>query len=257
MARTSDAWLGKAEQLVREFEAKHGLTYRRTKREVYASFEIGCLISLVDYYHAQGLRSTFENLQRKDGTEFFRYHTTPSGNPDNFSWIQLERDAEHFQIRQQVRIQSHLDPDIRFTPDIVVLRSHANYLRDRDQDYAGGKRTLFCVEASDVVAAHECKSMQPFPELLVGFLGMLVAGHQWLSCPTDKSLETPEGIHLAPTLFVGGTARGLHQRMVAALCRTYPMNAVLGLHSGSWNLQDNAKLKRMRTPEFRSQVVPA
>lgn len=237
------------------FEARHGITYRRPKREVFASFEVGCLIALIDFYCTAGLTAQVQNLQNEDssGTAYFRYHTTPNGNPHNFSWILLRHGDETFQVRQQVRIQSHLDPDIRFTPDIVVLRSTSEYLAAKDPDYAGGKRRLFCVAASDVIAAHECKSMQPFPELLVSFVGMLVAAHPWL--PNGSFLQAPDAIHLAPTLFVGGTARGLDRRMVAALCKVYPMNAILGLHEGSWNLASNCSLRRCATPS--PEAVPA
>ena len=51
--------------------------------------------------------------------------------------------------------------------------------------------------------------MNPFPELLVSFIGHLMAAHDWLRNDTSKIVDDV-GIHLAPTLFVGGTARGLH-----------------------------------------------
>jgi hypothetical protein len=239
----SDTWIEKAEKLVTAFEAKHGLTYRCTKREVYASFEIGCLVALLAFYHGSGFATEIRGLQKDDGggPDYFRYHTTPSGNPDNFSWVSLTKEGESFQVRQQMRIQSHLDADIHFTPDIVVLRAQTEFSDDTDRDYANGKRRLFCVASQDVVAAHECKSMQPFPELLVSFLGMLVAAHPWVS----PGLPTDSGPHLAPTLFVGGTAKGLHRRMVAAMSRVYPMNAILGLHEGTWDLSRIQELRRI------------
>ncbi len=75
---------------------------------------------------------------------------------------------------------------------------------------------------------------------------------------TDQRLEvlcgvipSKQGAHLAPTLFVGGFARALHNRMIAALETTYPMNVVVGLHSGTWSL-----LGRGRTLN-RLEVIPS
>jgi len=56
----------------------------------------------------------------------------------------------------------------------------------------------------------------------------------------DQSLfsvkVTKKSGHLAPTLFVGGTPRGLHLRMITALQESYAMNIVCGLHEGTWEL---------------------
>ena len=123
---------------------------------------------------------------------------------------------------------------------MLVLRNNPKIEGRTDADYASGKRKFFFVNFSDVIAAHECKSTNPFPELLVSFLGMLVAAHDWLSSLTDRSRVASNGLHLAPSLFVGGTASGVHHRMVKAMEASMPMNIILGLHRGTWNLLDPA-----------------
>lgn len=245
---SSEKWLQNAEKAVRSFAKQFGTVYRKTKRQVYASFEIGCFLSLVEFYKSGGFAVSLENLSTtKQGAEF-KYLTTPSGNPHNFSFVKVERDARVFHIRQQVRVESHLNEEIRFTPDLVVLPENAELVSTKHSDFAGGKKKFFRVDATQVIAAHECKSLNPFPELLVGFLGMLVAAHSWLGAPNDMTMVVHDGPHLAPTLFVGGTARSLHRKMVEALGKTYPMNTILGLHSGSWNLAANPRLTRIKTP---------
>jgi hypothetical protein len=67
--------------------------------------------------------------------------------------------------------------------------------------------------------------MNPFPELLVSFIGMLVAAHEWYPSGANVIHSTNEG-HLAPTLFVGGSARGIHLRMVAAMGTAYRLNII-------------------------------
>lgn len=245
---SSEKWLQDAEMAVRRFAKQFGTVYRKTKRQVYASFEIGCFLSLVEFYKSGGFTVSLENLSTTERGPEFKYLTTPSGNPHNFSFVKVLRDARAFHIRQQVRVESHLHEEIRFTPDLVVLPEDADIMSTKHSDFAGGKKKFFRVDATQVIAAHECKSLNLFPELLVGFLGMLVAAHSWLAAPNDMSMVATDGPHLAPTLFVGGTARSLHRKMVEALGKTYPMNTILGLHSGSWNLAANQGLTRIKTP---------
>lgn len=244
-AKKTDPWINDVEKSISDFAKKHKITYAKSERELSASFEIGCLHSLTDFYE-NNFKLTPANL--KDGK--FRYLTTPNGNPDNFSYITAtgkttQSQNESFEIRQQVRIKSHINTDIAFTPDIVVLRKDRTIESVQDKDYASGKRKFFFVECKDVIAAHECKSTNPFPELLISFIGMLYASHNWLSTPTDISKLATNGLHLAPALFVGGTASGLHVRMVKAMESTMPMNVILGIHRGTWNLLDPS-IKRNR-----------
>jgi hypothetical protein len=239
--RATDPWIARVEGACERFADKHALTYRKSEREISASFEIGCFHSLVEFYE-DTCSVTPENLT-EDGA--YRYLTSPNGNPANFSYVKIKNGKRIFTLRQQVRIRSHLDPDIAFTPDMVVLAESAQINAEKDQDYANGKRSFFSVSSSTVVAAHECKSMNPFPELLVSFIGHLMAAHDWLQTDTKKILAD-DGVHLAPTLFVGATARGLHFRMISALEKCYPLNICVGMHGGSWKLgRGRKKLTRL------------
>lgn len=224
------AWLATAEALISQFANNHGLVLSATQRQLSAAFEIGCLHSLLRFYARQGYVPVLENLIDNE----YRYLTSPSGNPSNFSYVTLHGPDGVFQVRQQVRIESHVAPDIRFTPDIVVLVEDATIDGAVNADFASGKRKLFSVQSSQVVAAHECKSMNPFPELMVNFVGMLVTAHSWYPNGTQVA-PAPKG-HLAPTLFVGGTARALHLKMIEAMEASYRLNIVVGMHAGTWSL---------------------
>jgi hypothetical protein len=227
-------WLDRAEKLAKAFSKKHGVVMRVTDRQLSAAFEIGSLHALLRFYEAQGYQLEPKNLT--DEGEY-RYLTSPSGNPSNFSWVEATGPDGEFEIRQQVRIQSHIDGDIAFTPDIVVLIKGATIEDSKREEYASGKRPFYRVHSSSVVAAHECKSMNPFPELLVSFIGMLVSAHEWYP-NSDKLRHTHNEGHLGPTLFVGGTARTLHLRMINAMQKAYYMNIICGLHEGTWSLTD-------------------
>ena len=76
--------------------------------------------------------------------------------------------------------------------------------------------------------------------------GHLIAAHDWVDWPDVDRLVSKDGVHIAPTLFVGGTARGLHIRMIAALEKCYPLNILVGMHAGNWKLiSAPTKLQRL------------
>ena len=234
MAKSTDTWVAKVEKEIADFAKKHETLLRSTDRELSASFEIGCFHALLHFYGKQGYIAEPKNLTA-DGE--YRYLTSPSGNPANFSYIRLTGPDGVFELRQQIRIESHINEDIRFTPDVLVLGEGAEISGVKSPDFAGGKRSFYSVSSKQVVAAHECKSMNPFPELLVAYLGMLVAGHAWYPDGQSVTLTNEQG-HLGPTLFVGGTARSLHLKMIAAMQASLKVNILCGLHEGTWSLTD-------------------
>lgn len=230
-AINSAEWVKKAENLIKKFERQYSKVYARKEREYYALFEIGCFLSLIDVYKKKKFTATAKNLM--DGS--FRYLTTPNGDPDNFSYIEICKGNKKYQIRQQVRVVSSKDERIYFTPDILVIKGMSKILDKKDELYASGRRKFFYVKSSKVVAAHECKSLEPFPELFASFIGMLTLAHDWniRQVKTDKSHE-----HLAPSLFVGGRARGIHLKMIEGYEERYPINIITNIHSGFDKMKD-------------------
>lgn len=234
MTSVGSDWISKAANLAQAFAKKHSIVLQVTDRQLSAAFEIGSLHALLRFYESQGYQLQPQNLTDKGE---YRYLTSPSGNPANFSWVEAVGPDGEFEIRQQVRVQSHVDEEISFTPDIVVLFKGASIDDSKRDDYASGKRKFYRVNSSSVVAAHECKSMNSFPELMVSFIGMLVAAHEWYPDSTRFHYTHDKG-HLAPTLFVGGTARTLYLKMISAMQKAYCMNIICGLHEGTWSLID-------------------
>jgi hypothetical protein len=231
---------------MRDFANRYATIYSKSEREISAYFEIGCLLAIIKFYESNGFVGDIKN-KATDGS--YRYLTTPNGNPANFSYVVMIKDNEMIEIRQQVRILSHVGSDISFTPDIVVIPHGVSLQSKKDSDYAGGKRSFFFVHSKNVIAAHECKSMSPFPELLVSFIGMLIAGHQWIENDNLSDIISEGGGHLAPALFVGGSARSIHLRMIKGLKSAYPINIIVGMHAGTWDLLgDNADIQRMINP---------
>jgi hypothetical protein len=248
MSNKSPDWETAVLRDIELFARQHGCTYRKTERQLSAYFEIGCFLQLIRFYELNGYDAFVENL---GPTGEFRYLTNPGGSPHNFSYMTFRREAEVVELRQQLRVQSHLGRDICFAPDMTVIQSGTEIPRASDRDYARGARGFFSVPSSSVIASHECKSLVPFPELLVSFLGMFIAGHSWADA-RDHWPEQDVSGHFAPCLFVGGSASGLHLRMIQGLREAFPINIVVGMHADGLNVESKRQeLRVMRNPLFR------
>jgi len=233
---SKEDWTKKVETIAEEFAQNFSAIYNKKKRELSACFEIGCFHALLEFYENSGYAISINNKIDNE----YKYLTTPNGNPENFSYISITGNDETYEIRQQVRIKSHINENITFTPDIVVLFGDSSITSIKRDDYASGKRPFYTVLSNSVVAAHECKSMNPFPELLVSFIGMFITAHEWYNESRYKKYELSEnGKHIAPTIFVGGTAKGIHLKMIEALQKAYPINIITGLHQGTWELDSS------------------
>ncbi|HET9769033.1 MAG TPA: hypothetical protein VFS60_19460 [Thermoanaerobaculia bacterium] len=103
------------------------------------------------------------------------------------------------------------------------------------------------MQSTYVVAAHECKSAPPFPELLVSYLGMVLLAHPWFDPATPLASVADYGEHLAPTLFIGGAGTLWRQRMVEALEEHFPVNIFLNLHASRFH-RFSSVLKRITLP---------
>lgn len=226
---TIDPWILQVNLEMQQFSQKHSLFFQKRERELCAAFEIGCFHGLVNYYESINFNCIPKNLGENDE---YKYLTTPAGNPNNFSYILAKKGKTCIEIRQQVRIRSHVNKHISFTPDLVVLKNKTKIKGVLDAAYANSTKRFFSVTSKRVISLHECKSLQPFPELLISFLGMLFTGLNWYNGQNKSSI--PKGVHLAPSLFVGGTCRNLHIRMIKALQKKYPINIFHGIHSGKW-----------------------
>lgn len=216
-------WTQMVMKACRNFAARHQHVYSVSKKAASGLFELGCFHALIDYYRANDFNVTVCNLKKGE----FKYLTTPAGNPSNFSFVEVEKDDQKFEIRQQIRVMSYIDERICFTPDIVVLRSGALIQGRLLDEYANKKKQMFSILSSDVLSLFECKSMQPYPELFVSFIG-----YQSLVF----SAGARESAHLPPTLFVGGSSSPLHLKMIGAFREKLGLNIIDGMHYGDWKL---------------------
>lgn len=228
---TNSNWKTEVLHEMKLFAKRYSRTYKISARSNAAYFEIGCFLSLIIFYESLGYTIKLENLVNGK----YKYKSSPSGIQNNFSHVHIIYKKKHFRIHQNLRVLSHLGDDITFTPDILVITNNNRIEVVQDEDYFSGKRGFCFVKSKHVKAAHECKSLYPFPELLISFLGMFIAAHKG-SRKKVKTSKKCEMMHLAPTLFVGGLSSKIHEKMLNSLKKAFPINIVTGLHSGDWKL---------------------
>ncbi len=238
---SEDAWLSIVENSMRKFSEKYKFKYALRKNVSYALFEIGCYLLIVGYYSKNC--ANLYPVGLVDGV--FRYKTSPQGNPANFSFYQGVIDGKSFDIRQQVRVESKISEGVYFTPDIAIILSGDVIGSKRDPLYSKGKKEYFFIKSENVISIHECKSMNPFPELIASFYGFLDLAHEWFTCSGYHECVSKNGIHIAPTLFIGGDAGGLHHKMIKEMRKVVPMNVVIGLHHSEFGMFDGDSLWRL------------
>src|SRR5512138_416637 len=88
-----DQWVADVEAEMASFASSNSSILGTTERVLAAFFEIGCFLSLVEDYEHQSITVGIENLTTEGS---FRYLTTPSGNPSNFSYVVLERGSSRW-----------------------------------------------------------------------------------------------------------------------------------------------------------------
>src|SRR5688572_32378445 len=95
-------WVDRLERRMEAFAIQYSAVFVKTKRQQSAVFEIGCFLCLVQDYARQGCDITLENLGPSGE---YRFLTSPSGNPENFSHVVATQGASRVRIRQQTRVR--------------------------------------------------------------------------------------------------------------------------------------------------------
>lgn len=153
-------------QNTRKFVQRYGYFFRENAKRIASLVEIALYNSLVQHYSSQGYRVAGANLGPKKS---FKYKLTASGLAENYSYFTVEKNGQVFHILHNISIQSAHDAHIYFTADVVV----AEKAGATTQTLRSGRRHSF-VANSDLVTFAEVKHINPFPEVLFNFTGLVL-----------------------------------------------------------------------------------
>ena len=231
----------------RKFVEAHGLFLRRNGRRISSLVEISVYNSIVQYYESLDFQVTGENLGPKRS---FRYKLTATGLAENHSYFTAKKDSVTFHILHNIRIQSAHHGHLYFTPDVVV----ANENGATTTKLKNGRRHSF-VANPDLVTFAEVKHLNPFPEVLFGFTGLLL---EFMPGFVDKTyLIANSGNQLCPVIAFTGPGSAHVEVIQEELAKRYAINIVFSTSSTYGELSGFAAMKKYTKPNNASaEPVP-
>ena len=171
-------------RLTRFFQARSTILENLARRE-HQLLELLSLTAVVRHYEAGGFRTIPQNLRAGR----FRVKLSSKGYPWNFSYFELIRDGEVFEIRANIAVHgASTEDDGCYVVDVGVVQSGViPTSRPKDAMWVVGNEALLTfVEAKDLVI---------YPMLLAQFIGIV---HELL--PRFIHQARPdgyEGVHIS------------------------------------------------------------
>lgn len=215
---------------VDEFLTRHGAVIHSHGKRISQYFEMLVYNMVVSSYESDGFQVQIANLQ--NGA--FRYRITPTGLPQNFSYFtatktyrrgQTITDTCIFEIHHNVAVESRMTKGLLLRPDISVINAGSLQPQARATPYFRG-RSYPIVQNKDLQTFVEVKHLNPFPELLISFVGLLNELH---GPAFRKKPSTRRPRHLAPSLALSGNGNPQTIFIRTALMSRYTVNIFYGL----------------------------
>jgi hypothetical protein len=223
-------WKSRSELLkdIASFVGRNGGYFRQVAPRMSDLFEMSVYNDAVRYYRRNSFNLSIKNLGAS-GT--FRYKLAPNGLADNFSYFHVEKEIGRggsrrimsYEIHHNIKVQSAHELHIYYTADVTVTVADGV----STQKIAGGKRHSF-IDAGKLITFFEVKNMNPFPEVMFSFSGLVLELFPALIAGTLK----PGGnTHLLPMLVFSGRGSDHSARVAASLMNRYGFNIVSGLYA--------------------------
>ena len=140
-----------------------GTLGRINSRPQSAIYECYSLSELALQLERAGWSVNLDNIQNGE----FRFKTSTMGDPNNFSYIIIDKNGLTLEVRQQMRISGRWGS---FTPDICIIQ--LNSLRSFDF-------SNFSLHNRHLENFIECKHMEPYPMSCASFVGILYVLNRW------------------------------------------------------------------------------
>ena len=222
----------------RKFIESHGLFLRRNGPRISSLVEISVYNSIVQYYESLGFQVAGQNLGPKRS---FKYKLTATGLAENHSYFTAMKEAATFHILHNIRIQSAHHDHLYFTADVVVANQNgATTLKLKN-----GRRHSF-VANPDLVTFAEVKHLNPFPEVLFSFTGLVLEFMPGFIGKTYTLADS--GDQLCPVIAFTGPASAHAEFVQEVLGERYGINISFGTSSTFGELTGFAAMKKYSKP---------
>jgi hypothetical protein len=231
-------WKDRTELLkdISSFTMRNGAFFRQNAKRMSDLFELSVYNDTVKFYRRKRYDVSAENLM-KDGT--FKYKLSTSGLKENFSFFRAKKVTpgkvvEEIEIHHNIRLQSAHDDHIYFTSDVSVTRRDGVTTKVQKN----GRKHSF-VQPKNLITFLEVKHMNPFPEVLFSFSGIVLeVKPDFILDRGGVDIGTGHS-HLTPSLVFSGIG-GAHVESVAEkLMQRYGYNVIRGLFANKGRIYAN------------------
>ena len=203
-----------------KFLNKHGVFLKNRGDKISGYFEMTCFNDVVSFYENTGFQVKPMNLKGS----VYVYKLSPSGYPENFSYFLISKDRE-FEIHHSLSVESTIGNDLFYTPDIAVISKDAVEKRKTSSYYNEKRPHSFC-NAQNLQTFVEVKHMNPFPELLFNFTGLL---YSFMPVVMDGDQSGKGAEHIAPSLALSGNGNAHTTAIKNTFEAKYDCNLIYGL----------------------------
>jgi len=221
-------WKNRVELLkdISSFTTRNGAFFNQNSKRMSDLFEMSVYNDVVKFYRRKKYSIQIKNLMR-DGT--FKYKLSPAGLDKNFSFFKAEKMlygklVDSVEIHHNIKLQSAHDDHIYYTGDVSVCT--VNGVTTKKQK--SGRSHSF-IESDKLITFFEVKNMNPFPEVLFSFSGIVlevkpafIIGH---TITIGKNLK-----HLTPSIVFSGSGSEHAELVSDKLSDRYGYNVIRGLY---------------------------
>lgn len=225
-------WKDRKELLkdISSFTGRNGAFFNQNSKRMHDLFEMSVYNDTVKYYRRKKYSITILNLM-KDGT--FKYKLSTAGLTENFSYFIAEKKhrgklVDSIEIHHNIKLQSNHDEHMYFTADVSVCNKDGV----TTQMQKNGKRNSF-IESKNLITFLEVKNMNPFPEVLFSFSGIVL--EILPKFIIDKTIVVGKNMkHLTPSIVFSGSGSPHAESVADKLSERYGYNVIRGLflHKG-------------------------
>jgi hypothetical protein len=212
---------------ISSFVGRNGGTFNQLAKRMSDLFEMSVYNDIVKYYIRKKYNIKIIHLKR-DGT--FKYKLSTSGLKENFSYFKCEKQSlingetsvVQIEIHHNLKVQSAHDEHIYYTADISVCWENGTVT----QLQANGFRHSY-VKNDKLINFFEVKNLNPWPEVLFGFSGLVLEVMPKFIDGTIK--PSVNGEHLTPSIVCSGLGGDHVEKVARSLSNRYGYNIISGL----------------------------
>lgn len=208
---------------ISKFVNSHNANIANHSRRISDYFEMICYNNTVNFYKKNKYQISIENLDRNRN---FVYKLSTTGLPEKFSFFKVSKEYKSkvhtFEIHHNISVESCLSEGIYFVPDISVIEEDSIKLL---KGFYHNRRFAYCPN-EDLQTFFECKHLNPFPEVLFSYVGLL---HEMMNEAFQGRESTSIPKHMSPSLIFSGNGNDHSIKIKQILMERYNVNIIFGL----------------------------